>query len=90
MKLNLFKKEKNYMNFEIEGATESMLIPLRNQLLLDDSVDSTNYNINHPKLDNPRFFVSVSSGKPQNALKKATKALSNQYRDMLSEINKLG
>jgi len=90
MKVLINSKEKDYMEFQIEGESETILIPLRNQLICDDSVEFVNYNIRHPKLDTPTFYVKVSSGKPQNALKKATKALSNQFRDMLTEIQKQG
>jgi len=90
MKVNIISKEKDLMEFQIEGANETMLIPLRNQLLLDESVEFANYNIRHPKLDSPVFYVKVKSGKPQNAMKKATKALANQYKEMLTQIQKQG
>ncbi len=88
MKVNLIKKDKDYIEFQLEGASETMLIPLRNQLLTDDSVEFANYNIRHPRLDTPIFYVRVSSGKPQNAMKKATKSLSNQFKEMLTQIQK--
>lgn len=88
MKVNLLKKDKDYMEFQLEGASETMLIPLRNQLLADDSVEFANYNVRHPRLDTPVFYVKVSSGKPQNAMKKATKSLSNQFKEMLTQIQK--
>jgi DNA-directed RNA polymerase subunit L len=88
MKVNLIKKDKDYIEFQLEGASETMLIPLRNQLLTDESVEFANYNIRHPRLDTPIFYVGVSSGKPQNAMKKATKSLSNQFKEMLTQIQK--
>lgn len=88
MKVNILKKDKDYMEFQLEGASETLLIPLRNQLLTDDSIDFANYNIRHPRLDTPVFYVRVSSGKPQNAMKKATKSLSNQFKEMLTQIQK--
>jgi DNA-directed RNA polymerase subunit L len=88
MKVNLIKKDKDYIEFQLEGASETMLIPLRNQLLTDESVEFANYNIRHPRLDTPIFYVRVSSGKPQNAMKKATKSLSNQFKEMLTQIQK--
>jgi DNA-directed RNA polymerase subunit L len=47
-----------------------------------------NYNVRHPQLDTPVFYLQVRSGKPQNAFKKAAKALSNTYKDMLTQFNK--
>ncbi|MCK5772575.1 MAG: DNA-directed RNA polymerase subunit L [Thermoplasmata archaeon] len=88
MQVILIEKGKNSMKMQIEGEGETMLIPLRNQLIKDSAVDFANYNIRHPKLDIPIFNFVVNSGKPQNALKKASKALSNQYKDMLKQIKK--
>ena len=86
----MLNKEKDLMEFQIEGANETLLIPLRNQLLQDDSVEFANYNIRHPRLDSPVFYVKVASGKPQNAIKKATKALANQFKEMLTQFQKQG
>jgi DNA-directed RNA polymerase subunit L len=65
-----------------------MFIPLKNQLLSDGAIEYANYNVRHPKLDTPVFYLQVRSGKPQNAFKKAAKALSNTYKDMLVQFNK--
>lgn len=88
MQVILLEKGKNSMKIQIEGEGETMLVPLRNQLIKDSAVTFANYNIRHPKLDLPIFNFVVDSGKPQNALKKASKALSNQYNDMLKQFKK--
>jgi DNA-directed RNA polymerase subunit L len=88
MKVNLISKDKDYMEFQLDEASETLLIPLRNQLLADESVEMANYNVRHPRLDTPVFYLKVRSGKPQNAIKKATKSLSNQFKEMLSQIQK--
>lgn len=88
MQIILNKKEKSYMEFEFDEESETLLIPLRNQLLFDNTVEYANYNINHPTLDRPQFYLKVKSGKPQNALKKSAKALSNKYRDMLQQFQR--
>jgi len=88
MKVQLIKKEKDSIEFKLEDESEVLLIPLRNQLLTDDAVEYANYNVRHPKLDVPPFSLKVTSGKPQNAYKKACKALSNTYKDMLAQFTK--
>ena len=88
MKLILKKKEKDYMEFNVDDKDETYLISLKNQLLTDDAVEYANYNIVHPKLDMPIFYMKVKSGKPQNALKKASKALSNKYKEMHKQFEK--
>ena len=88
MNVKLLTKEKDGMELMIEGGGETILIPLKNQLLSDNAVDHANYNVRHPKLDTPIFYFKVSSGKPQNSFKKAAKALSNNYREMLAQFEK--
>ncbi|HHD16887.1 MAG TPA: DNA-directed RNA polymerase subunit L [Euryarchaeota archaeon] len=88
MKLELISKEKNSMELKIHDEGESLLIPLKNQLLSDEVVEYANYNVRHPKLDTPPFYFKVRSGKPQNALKKACRALSNTYKEMLVQFQK--
>lgn len=88
MQVELVSKEKDSMELKILDEGETILIPLKNQLLSDQAVEHANYNVRHPKLDIPPFYFKVSSGKPQNALKKACKALSNNYKDMLSQFKK--
>ena len=88
MQVELLKKEKDVFELEILGEGETMFIPLKNQLLSDNAIRYANYNVKHPQLDNPVFYLEVKSGKPQNAFKKAAKALSNSYKEMLSQFKK--
>jgi DNA-directed RNA polymerase subunit L len=50
-------------------------------------VEEVKYHRKHPQIDLPIIYVKVTKGKPQNALKKAAKALSKEYRDALEELN---
>ncbi len=88
MQVELLKKDKDTLEVKISGEGETLLIPLKNQLLNDDAIEYANYNVRHPKLDTPVFYLKVRSGKPQNAFKKAAKALSNSYKEMHSQFNK--
>lgn len=88
MQVELIKKEKDSMELKVHEEGETILIPLKNQLLEDKAVSYANYNVRHPKLDIPPFYFEVNSGKPQNALKKACKALSNNYKEMLEQFTK--
>lgn len=88
MKMELLSKEKNGMELQLFEEGETILIPLKNQLLFDNATEYANYNVKHPKLDTPVFYFKVRSGKPQNALKKAAKAISNVYKEMAIQLNK--
>lgn len=86
MKINILKKEKDYLEFEIEGENETLLEPLKNALLRDEAVEYANYYIRHPKLDHPVFYVKVIEGKPQNAVKRAARAVQNLYKELLNDF----
>jgi DNA-directed RNA polymerase subunit L len=88
MQVELIAKEKDSMELKLIGESETFLIPLKNQLLEDSAVAYANYNVRHPKLDVPPFYFKVNSGKPQNALKKACKALSNTFKDIQDQFEK--
>lgn len=86
MKINVLSKTKDEIEIEILDEEETILPPLRQKLIEDDMVIHANYTIMHPILDNPRLYVKVSDGKPQNALKRAAKALENDYSSLRDEF----
>ncbi len=88
MQVDLVSKEKDSMELKFLEEGETLLIPLKNQLLEDTAVAYANYNIKHPQLDIPPFYFKVRTGKPQNALKKACKALSNTFKEMNGQFTK--
>jgi DNA-directed RNA polymerase subunit L len=81
MELRLLKKDAHSIEIEIVGQTETVLIPLQQKLLDDDKVDLAILTRHHRMLNNPVLYVKVKEGKPQTAVKRATKALSNEARD---------
>jgi DNA-directed RNA polymerase subunit L len=88
MQVELLSKEKDSMELKLLDEGETIVVPLKNQLLEDSAVEYANYNVRHPQLDIPPFYFKVNSGKPQNALKKACKALSNTFKEMQGQFAK--
>lgn len=88
MELKLLNKTKDTIEIEIAGEDETLLYPLQQKLVQDDSVEYATYIMGHPLLDNPKLVVKVTEGKPQNALKRAAKALSNEYKECLTLFQK--
>ena len=76
------------MEIEVKGEDETLLYPLQQKLLQDESVEYATYIMGHPLLDHPKLVVKVKEGKPQNALKRAAKALANQYKECLTLFQK--
>ena len=83
MKLKLIEKGKEHIVIEVSEPDETLIQPFVHQLLKLDEVEEVRYHREHPQIDLPVIGVKVKKGKPQNALKKAAKALSKQYRDAL-------
>ena len=88
MELKLIEKTKDLIRIEITEADETLIYPLIEELLSDDSVDDARYSTGHPQLDKPILTVKVKDGKPQAALKKAAKSLANKYLEARQLIEK--
>ena len=89
MELKLLKKEKNSMEIEVIGESDTLLAPLLIQLLQDDKVEFATFRRSHLYLENPVIVVKVLEGKPQMALKRAAKAVANDYKEMKTKFEKL-
>jgi DNA-directed RNA polymerase subunit L len=88
MELKLLNKTKDRIEVEVQGEDESLLYPLQQKLVEDDSVEYATYIMGHPLLEHPKLVVKVMDGKPQNALKRAAKALANKYKECLTLFEK--
>jgi DNA-directed RNA polymerase subunit L len=81
MELKLISKDARTIKIEIIDGMESVLTPLQQKLLEDDKVETATLTRHHRALDNPVLYVKVKDGKPQTAVKRATKALANEVKD---------
>jgi DNA-directed RNA polymerase subunit L len=88
LELKLINKEKDSMEIEILGENETLLEPLKQKLLEDDNVEIATFLMGHPMLESPKLIVKVKSGKPQAALKKAAKALANDFEEFRDVVMK--
>jgi DNA-directed RNA polymerase subunit L len=88
LELKLVNKEKDSMEIEILGENETLLEPLKQKLLEDDNVEIATFLMGHPMLESPKLIVKVKSGKPQAALKKAAKALANDFEEFRDVVMK--
>jgi DNA-directed RNA polymerase subunit L len=89
MELKLLKKEKDSMEIEVIGESDTLLAPLLHQLLQDDKVEFATFKRGHLYLENPVIVVRVIEGKPQMALKRAAKAVANDYKEIQTKFEKL-
>ena len=88
MEVKLLDKKKNSIKVEIKGPDETLINPLIHELLQDKNVVEARFSTSHPQLDKAILTVEVKEGKPQAALKKAAKALANQFLEARQLVEK--
>lgn len=88
MEFKLVEKKKDSIKVEILEADETLLYPLIHELLQDKNVADARFATGHPQLDKSILIVEVKEGKPQAALKKAAKALANQFSEAKTLVEK--
>jgi DNA-directed RNA polymerase subunit L len=81
MKFVLLDKGKDTLKVQVEDIDETLFYPLISELQNDETVAEARYYLGHPQLEKPMIFVKVKSGKPQAALKRALKSLSNEFKE---------
>ena len=67
--INLLHKSKNELKVEIVGEGHTLCIALYEMLLKDDKIDFIGYDISHPLIGKPIFYIRMKGRK------KAEKAL---------------
>jgi len=88
MELKLLEKDKDSIQVQIRDADMTLIQPLINELLTDEGVAEVKYITGHPDLDIPVLYVKVKSGKPQTALKRAAKTISNEFKEAREKLEK--
>ncbi|HVL87817.1 MAG TPA: RpoL/Rpb11 RNA polymerase subunit family protein [Candidatus Thermoplasmatota archaeon] len=86
MEIRLVEKADNAIEVEFVGENETLLNLLKQKLLAMDKVESATYLTGHPLLDQPRLYVEVKSGKPEQVLKQAAKELREQYDEFETQL----
>lgn len=88
MQLQLLDKDKDSIKVQVRDAEMTLIQPLINELLSDEGVEEVKYITGHPDLDIPVLYVRVKSGKPQTALKRAAKTISNEFKEAREKLEK--
>lgn len=90
MKLNVFENKKNKLVFELEGAGHTFCNALKEELRNNDSVTVATYNIVHPLVGTPKFFMETKGNEtPKKALEKAVSGLKAKNTQFLKEFKSL-
>lgn len=88
MEIELVEKEKDSIKVRIKGGDMTLITPMVQGLLEDKDVAEVKYTIGHTQLEDPTLYIRVKTGKPQSALKKTAKALTNEYKEARDALSK--
>jgi len=80
MELKTIKKTPKELEIEITGENETLLNPITEVLLDYKEVEYASYLTDHPESNKRRLYIRVSSGKPEDILKKAVKYLDDEIK----------
>lgn len=86
MELSTLKKTDTELELEIHGENETFLVPLLHRLLEDTNVDYATYMMGHILMDNPRLYVRVTKGTPEEALTKAAETIKDDLSALREEF----
>ena len=88
MEIELLEKEKDSIKIRIKGADMTLISPLVQELLEDKDVAEVKYTIGHSQMEDPTLYVKVKTGKPQTALKRTAKSLTNEFKEAREALQK--
>ena len=89
MKINILNKSKNELRIEIEGEGHTFCNALQEMLLKDDLIEFTGYDIAHPLIGKPVFYIRMKNRKkPEKALVDASKNLIKNLNELSEVFNK--
>jgi DNA-directed RNA polymerase subunit L len=86
MELALVERTTDTVTIRIKDANMTLITPLLSRLSDDTNVSIVRYVDHHPELEDPVLIVSTKKGTPEEAIKKASKGISDYYSSIV--INK--
>ena len=88
MKIDILERSDKELYIEMDITDMTLLHPLVEELIKDKNVDVAEYKIGHPELDKPVLHIKTKSGKPETAIKKATKSLIETFTGLKDGFEK--
>ncbi|MBA3045404.1 MAG: DNA-directed RNA polymerase subunit L [Candidatus Thermoplasmatota archaeon] len=88
MKINILERSDKEIYVEMDITDMTLLHPLVEVLIRDKTVDVAEYKIGHPELDKPVLHVKTKSGKPETAIKRASKNIIETFTDLKAGFEK--
>lgn len=79
MKIDVLESKANRLVMTLEGLDHTFCNALKDELLLDETVDVATYAMEHPLTKKPKFIIETKRGTaPKDALDKAIKGVKSK------------
>jgi len=85
MEIKVKKESKKELEFEVIKE-KTILNPLKQKLLEYEEVEYAEWNVPHPLVGNPEFYVRVSKGNAREIVKKAIKELKEEIEELMAQL----
>ncbi len=84
MEINVLENKKESLVFELKGAGHTLCNAVKEELREDSDINVATYNIEHPLVGSPKFFVKGKN--PKKSLEKAIKNLKDKNKEFLKSF----
>ena len=88
MEIKIKKETEKEMEFEVIKE-KTILNPLKEKLLEYEEVEYAEWNVPHPLVGNPEFYVRVSRGNVRDIIRKAVKELKGEIENLMKQMEEL-
>ena len=86
MNIKIIRATKDEAEIEFLDEGHTFLNILKYSLLQDPQVESATYDVKHPMISNPIFYIKTESKDPLKALQDASIRLKNEFEALLGLI----
>jgi len=86
MNIKIIRATKDEAEIEFLDEGHTFLNILKYSLLQDPQVESATYDVKHPMISNPIFYIKTESKDPLKALQDASMRLKDEFEALLGLI----
>lgn len=87
MEFEVLEKTKESLLIRVIDDDPSVMYPMMEQLLTEQSVEDVNYSVEHPDLDTPILYIKAKKGKdPKKILIDIAKGIQDEFANLHEQL----
>ncbi|MFW6375711.1 MAG: RpoL/Rpb11 RNA polymerase subunit family protein [Thermoplasmatota archaeon] len=87
MEFEVLERTEDKLEIKVIDADETLMYPLIEQLLQDESVNDATYSVEHQELDDPILKIEVKEGEdPKEILLNVTRDFKQIFEDVYEDL----